>query len=257
MHYSFILVILFVVILLIITFGIAIYIVITRLYRQLRKREAEAIESIITAQERERTSISREVHDNLGPMLSITQMQIGYLTEQMETSTQKDLLLKMQGQVQEAIKQCRNISHMISSEVSSSKSFQAVLQEQVTNVNEFGNMAVSISLPDDLPAIDPVKGTSLIRVFQELLVNTVRHGGATQVDIKIEKTPDYLFLSYQDNGKGFQLKSVSLGLGIQNITKRIEIIGGKQLWNELSDTSGMNLQILLPLQKIIYESTNR
>lgn len=256
MHYSFILVILFVVILLIITFGIAIYIVITRLYRQLRKREAEAIESIITAQERERTSISREVHDNLGPMLSITQMQIGYLTEQMETSTQKDLLLKMQGQVQEAIKQCRNISHMISSEVSSSKSFQAVLQEQVTNVNEFGNMAVSISLPDDLPVIDPVKGTSLIRVFQELLVNTVRHGGATQVDIKIEKTPDYLFLSYQDNGKGFQLKSVSLGLGIQNITKRIEIIGGKQLWNELSDTSGMNLQILLPLQKIIYEGTN-
>lgn len=257
MHYSFILVILFVVILLIITFGIAIYIVITRLYRQLRKREAEAIESIITAQERERTSISREVHDNLGPMLSITQMQIGYLTEQMETSTQKDLLLKMQGQVQEAIKQCRNISHMISSEVSSSKSFQAVLQEQVTNVNEFGNIDVSISLPDNLPAIDPVKGTSLIRVFQELLVNTVRHGGATQVDIKIEKTPDYLFLSYQDNGKGFQLKSVSLGLGIQNITKRIEIIGGKQLWNELSDTSGMNLQILLPLQKIIYESTNR
>lgn len=256
MHYSFILVILFVVILLIITFGIAIYIVITRLYRQLRKREAEAIESIITAQERERTSISREVHDNLGPMLSITQMQIGYLTEQMETSTQKDLLLKMQGQVQEAIKQCRNISHMISSEVSSSKSFQAVLQEQVTNVNEFGNMAVSISIPDDLPVIDPVKGTSLIRVFQELLVNTVRHGGATQVDIKIEKTPDYLFLSYQDNGKGFQLKSVSLGLGIQNITKRIEIIGGKQLWNELSDTSGMNLQILLPLQKIIYEGTN-
>lgn len=257
MHYSFILVILFVVILLIITFGIAIYIVITRLYRQLRKREAEAIESIITAQERERTSISREVHDNLGPMLSITQMQIGYLTEQMETSTQKDLLLKMQGQVQEAIRQCRNISHMISSEVSSSKSFQAVLQEQVTNVNEFGNIDVSISLPDDLPAIDPVKGTSLIRVFQELLVNTVRHGGATQVDIKIEKTPDYLFLSYQDNGKGFQLKSVSLGLGIQNITKRIEIIGGKQLWNELSDTPGMNLQILLPLQKIIYESTNR
>ncbi len=251
MHYSFILVILLVVILLIVTFGIAIYIVITRLYRQLRKREAEAIESIITAQERERTSISREVHDNLGPMLSITQMQIGYLTEQMEASTQKDLLLKMQIQVQEAIKQCRNISHMISSEVSSSKSFQAVLQEQITNVNEFGNIDISLSVPEDLPVIDPVKGTSLIRVFQELLVNTVRHGDATQVDIKIEKTSDYLFLSYQDNGKGFQLKSVSLGLGIQNITKRIEIIGGKQLWNELSDTSGMNLQILLPLQKIV------
>ncbi len=251
MHYSFILVILLVVILLIVTFGIAIYIVITRLYRQLRKREAEAIESIITAQERERTSISREVHDNLGPMLSITQMQIGYLTEQMEASTQKDLLLKMQVQVQEAIKQCRNISHMISSEVSSSKSFQAVLQEQITNVNEFGNIDISLSVPENFPVIDPVKGTSLIRVFQELLVNTVRHGDATQVDIKIEKTSDYLFLSYQDNGKGFQLKSVSLGLGIQNITKRIEIIGGKQLWNELSDTSGMNLQILLPLQKIV------
>lgn len=257
MQYSFILVILLVVILLIVTFGIAIYIVITRLYRQLRKREAEAIESIITAQERERTTISREVHDNLGPMLSITQMQIGYLIEQTEASTQKELLFKMQGQVQEAIKQCRNISHMISSEVSSSKSFHAVLQEQITNVNEFGNITISLSAPEDLPLIDPVKGTSLIRVFQELLVNTVRHAEATQAEIKIEKTQDYLFLSYLDNGKGFQLKSVALGLGIQNITKRIEIIGGKQLWNELPDASGMNLQILLPLQKISYESTHR
>nr|WP_294860598.1 histidine kinase [uncultured Fluviicola sp.] len=244
-------VILIVVVLLLIVFGIGIYFVITRLYRQLRKGEAEAIESIISSQERERTSISREVHDNLGPMLSITQMQIGYLIEQTEATTQKELLIKMQKQVQEAIKQCRNISHMISSEVNSSKSFQAVLQEQITFINEFGNIHTTLSIPKDFPSIDPAKGTSLVRVFQELLVNTIRHSGATQVSIKIEKTSDYLFFNYQDNGKGFQLKSVLLGLGIQNITKRIEIIGGKQLWNEGISTSGMNLQIMIPLQKII------
>lgn len=246
-----ILIILVVVILLITTFGIAIYFVITKLYRQLRKREAEAIESIITSQERERTSISREVHDNLGPMLSITQMQIGYLIEQTEATKQKELLVKMQKQLQEAIKQCRNISHMISSEVNSSKSFQVVLQEQITFINEFGNIHTTLSIPTDFPAIDPAKGTSLIRVFQELLVNTIRHAEASQVAIKIEKTSDYLFFSYHDNGKGFQLKSVLLGLGIQNITKRIEIIGGKQLWNEGANASGMNLQIMIPLQKII------
>ena len=75
--------------------------------------------------------------------------------------------------------------------------------------------------------------------------------------IQVERTPDYLFLSYEDNGKGFQLKSVTLGLGIQNITKRIEIIGGRQLWNQLPSPSGMNLQIMIPLQKISYECTNR
>lgn len=245
-----IILILIVVILLLIILGIGIYLVITRLYKQLRKGEAEAIESIITSQERERTSISREVHDNLGPMLSITQMQIGYLIEQTEAVTQKELLIKMQRQVQEAINQCRNISHMISSEVNSSKSFQHVLEEQIAFVNEFGNIHVALSIPSDFPAIDPAKGTSLIRVFQELLVNTIRHAEASQVIIKVEKTTDYLFFSYQDNGKGFQLKSVLLGLGIQNITKRIEIIGGKQLWNEGMSTSGMNLQIMIPLQKI-------
>ncbi|WP_430406278.1 sensor histidine kinase [Fluviicola sp.] len=244
-------IILVVVILLLIVFGIGIYFVITRLYKQLRKGEAEAIESIITSQERERTSISREVHDNLGPMLSITQMQIGYLIEQTEASTQKELLVKMQKQVQEAIKQCRNISHMISSEVNSSKSFHTVLQEQIAFINEFGNIQIVLTIPNDFPAIDPAKGTSLVRVFQELLINTVRHAEATQVTIQIEKTPDHLFFSYQDNGLGFQLKSIPLGLGIQNITKRIEIIGGKQLWNEGTNTSGMNLQIMIPLQKII------
>ena len=245
-----ILVILIVVTLLIIIFGIGIYYVITRLYRQLRIREAEAIGSIISAQERERTTISREVHDNLGPMLSITQMQIGYLVEQTQSAPEKELLFKMQRQLQEAIKQCRNIAHMISSEVNSSKSFQSVLQEQVTYINELGNLTINLTIPDDVPPIDPIKGTSLVRVFQELLVNTIRHAEATQVNIKIDKTLDYILFTYQDNGKGFQMKAVNLGLGIQNISKRIEIIGGKQLWNEYPNSSGMNLQIMIPLQRI-------
>lgn len=254
---SAIFIILYVVILLIIVFGIGIYFVITRLYKQLRKSEAEAIQSIITAQERERTTISREVHDNLGPMLSITQMQIGYLVEQTRDQTNKELLVKIHAQVQEAINQCRNISHMISSEVNSSKSFQSVLREQIAFMNEFGSIKIELSTPDDFPVLDPVKGTSLIRVLQELLVNTIRHAEATLISLKIERTADHLFFTYQDNGKGFQLKSVTLGLGIQNITKRIEIIGGKQLWNQYPDIGGMNLQIMIPLQKISYENTNR
>lgn len=250
-----ILIILGVVITLIIVFGLGIYYVITKLYRQLRKREAEAIESIITAQERERVTISREVHDNLGPMLSITQMQLGYLVEQTEAIPQKELLVKMQQQVQEAIRQCRNISHMISSEVSAAKSFESVLREQTTFINEFGNIDVQLSVPDNFPPLDPAKGTSLIRVFQELLVNTIRHAEATQVIIQIKTNPEYVFFSYQDNGKGFKLKSVTAGLGIQNITKRIEIIDGKQIWNEPPGASGMNLQVMIPLQKLIYENT--
>ncbi len=242
---------------LIIIFSIAISLVIGRLYKQLRKSEAEAIESIITAQERERASISREVHDNLGPMLSITQMQIGYLLEQAEDPARKEMLTKMKSQVLEAIHQCRSIAHMISSEVNSSKSFQTVLNEQIAFINEYGNVQVEIIAPDDFPAIDPMKGTSLIRVFQELLVNTIRHSEATEVRISIEVSQEHLYFNYLDNGKGFELKKVTLGLGIQNISKRIEIIGGKQLWNEPLPQKGMRLQILIPIQKILHESSHR
>jgi signal transduction histidine kinase len=245
-----ILIILIVVIFLIIAFGIGIYYVITRLYRQLRKRETEAIESIMAAQERERTTVSREVHDNLGPMLSITQMQIGYLIEQIESGAEKELLVKMQHQLQDAIKLCRNIAHMISSEVDPSKSFETVLQEQVAYINELGTITVNLAIPPEIPRFDPIKATSFIRIFQELLINTIRHAEASEVTISIEKTNDYLLFIYQDNGKGFRMKSVNTGLGIQNINKRIEIIGGKQLWNEGSNDSGMNLQIMVPLQKI-------
>jgi len=252
-----IIVILLTAIVLIIAFGLAMYFVITSLHRQLRKKEAESIESIITAQERERATISREVHDNLGPMLSITQMQIGYLLEQAEDPERKEMLAKMKTQVLEAIHQCRSIAHMISSEVNSSKSFQAVLKEQIAFINEYGNVQVNLVVPKDLPSMDPMKGTSLIRVFQELFVNTIRHSEASEVNIAIEITPDHLYMNYQDNGKGFELKKVTLGLGIQNISKRIEIIGGKQLWNEPLPLSGMRLQILIPFQKILHESSHR
>ncbi len=245
-----VLIILFVTLFLILVLGVSMYFVITRLYRKLRKSEAEAIESIITAQERERAIISREVHDNMSPMLSITQMQIGYLLEQTNDSLQQELLTKAKLQVLDSIKQCRNISHMISSEVSPSKSFQLVLSEQVAFINELGNISVKLTIDKTLPPLDTVKGTSLIRVFQELMMNTIRHASATQIEIRIEQTAGHIYLVYSDNGNGFQIGTVIIGLGIQNINKRVEIIGGKTLWNEPESANGMNVQMMIPLQKI-------
>lgn len=239
---------------LVIVFGVSMYFVITNLYKQLRKKEIESVELIIAGQEREREIISRELHDNLGPILSITQMQIGFLLENAKDAISRELLSKAFTHLQDSIKRCRNISHLISTNVSSEKSFRTAVNEVIDSINLYGKINIELVMPADLPHLDWSKGTSMIRIIQELLLNSIRHANADTVAIQININTQTLAINFCDNGIGFQLSDVKLGLGIQNIKKRVDILGGKVRW-KLAENNGTEVEINLPIKNIVRENS--
>lgn len=239
---------------LVIVFGVSMYFVITNLYKQLRKKEIESVELIIAGQEREREIISRELHDNLGPILSITQMQIGFLLENAKDAISRELLSKAFTHLQDSIKRCRNISHLISTNVSSEKSFRTAVNEVIDSINLYGKINIELVMPADLPHLDWSKGTSMIRIIQELLLNSIRHANADTVAIQININAQTLAINFCDNGIGFQLSDVKLGLGIQNIKKRVDILGGKVSW-KLAENNGTEVEINLPIKNIVRENS--
>jgi signal transduction histidine kinase len=240
-------------VIIILILGIAFYVVITRLYKELKRKETEAIEMILETQERERSAISREVHDNLGPTLSITQMQIGYLMEQTTDEKTLELLSNIQKQMHQSIHLCRDISHMISPEMNREKDLRLTLEEQIALINQVGKVEVKLEMYADHVSWDPGKGTSVVRIIQELMTNTLKHAHADKVIISVRVVESYIQLQFSDNGRSFHADKIKHGMGIQNITKRISILGGKMTWNDPRVSSGMNLTALIPIQNIVYK----
>lgn len=237
-------------VLVLLVLGIAIYIVVSNLYKELKRKEAESLALIIEAQERERSAISREVHDNLGPTLSITQMQVGYLIEQTKDEKMLEILANVQKQMLQSIAMCRDISHMISPEMNREKDIRTALEEQISVLNQIGKVKLQLDLNTGDFIWDPVKGTSIVRVIQELVANTLNHSTANSVRVEMCLKDSNLQIIYSDNGDGFSIEKIKHGMGIKNITKRIGILDGKLLWNDARLNKGMNVTILIPTVNI-------
>jgi signal transduction histidine kinase len=75
------------------------------------------------------------------------------------------------------------------------------------------------------------------RIVQELLSNTLRHSGASKVDVSITGMNNYFRLSYQDNGVGFKPNTHGRtgGLGLKNIESRVKVMGGEFIIHEVGD----------------------
>ena len=230
--------------------GLAIFIVVSKLYKELKRKNDESVSLIMEAQELERVAISREVHDNLGPTLSITQMQIGYLIEVANEEIVRDMLVNVQKQMHQSISLCRDISHMISPEIKNEKDLRIALEEQISTINKIGKIEVQLNFHADKINWDPAKGTSLVRVIQELIANSIKHANATKVMIEITQKESFFQLIYSDNGQGFIMQNVILGLGIKNISKRIDLLSGKINWKNSKITNGMNATILIPITNL-------
>ncbi|MDA3616898.1 sensor histidine kinase, partial [Polluticaenibacter yanchengensis] len=89
--------------------------------------------------------------------------------------------------------------------------------------------------------------TSVYRIIQELLNNTLKHAQATEILIKLKQQKKGLLLFYRDNGIGFDQETVDYGYGIRNIRQHTLAIDG-QLHISTNINEGFECIIILPLK---------
>jgi signal transduction histidine kinase len=89
---------------------------------------------------------------------------------------------------------------------------------------------------------------ALYRIVQEQINNIVKHAGATRVWISLSNRDGKVFLTVKDNGKGFERKNKTNGMGINNIISRAKVFGGKvQL--KTAPQQGCSITVILPLME--------
>jgi PAS domain S-box-containing protein len=194
--------------------------------RQLKALSA-ALENV---REEERLRISREIHDELGQLLTGIRMEVSWLGSRLVGKNDElaGKLGSIKGQIDQTIAAVRRISSELRPLVLDDLGFAAAASWYVDQVIGHTGLAISLSLPEaELPQGSPI-ATALFRVLQESLTNVTRHALATRVHIALQLSDSQWTLSIQDNGCGFQpAEQNRSGIGLIGMRERVQILRGR------------------------------
>ena len=210
---------------------------IVRLDRQTRARYLELARSqhaleqlsarLVDAQETERRAISRELHDEVGQSLGALLVDIGRLSTTLsgghpEVKAQLDNLKSV---AERTFQSVRNIALLLRPSMLDDLGLAAALEWQgreVSRRSEIEVLVESESVPEDLP--DEYK-IYIYRLVQEALNNAVRHSGARNAKVVVERLAESIVVRVTDDGRGFDPVR-SRGMGILGMEERVKRLGG-------------------------------
>jgi signal transduction histidine kinase len=220
---------------LLLVLGSAVYI--ARLERQTRTRYLELARSqselqqlsarLVDAQETERRSISRELHDEIGQALGALLVDIGRLTASLSNSDLKvtELLDHMKSVAERSLGAVRNIALLLRPSMLDDLGLAAALEWLGREVSRSSEVEVDVetgNVPEELP---DEYGVCIYRVAQEALNNAVRHSGARNAKIRFEQPAGTILVRITDDGRGFD-PGRTRGLGLLGMEERVKRLGG-------------------------------
>ena len=188
----------------------------------------DLLRSNIRAEEEERKRIAQDLHDEMGAVLSIMRMNL-VLLEQQSRQTTVSLspgIENVRKLTENAITSMRNISHRLMPPQLETFGLVKTLESVARQICETGKIAIQIHAPEQMPDLLWVIKLGLYRIVMELINNTIKHSGATQVTIDIHSSNEQVFCQYTDNGKGLNKADSGNGLGFKSIEGRINAMNG-------------------------------
>lgn len=232
-----------------------------RLERQVRtqqEREARtAVDlqrlsaTLVNAQEEERRSIARELHDEVGQILTAIKMELSHAQRQI-ASGGTAILDDARSITDRALQAVRNLSQLLHPPqlealglpVAVDSYVQAIRNRQEGMTVEFTPPAPGARLPADVEL-------AVYRTVQEALTNVVRHSYAKACSVTMTRLPDRIALSVRDDGVGFDVAEAnrhlpSSGLGLIGVRERVLHLGGS-LRIDTAPGKGTTLTVEFPL----------
>ncbi|BAV05632.1 Signal transduction histidine kinase [Filimonas lacunae] len=216
--------------------------------------QTDLLRNNILIQEEERKRIASDLHDELGAALSIIRMNLVLLKqkEHQRSTGASENIPKLENLIslsENAITSVRTISHQLMPPQLESFGLMKTLESFIENINASGKINICLTVKCNMPDLQWPLTLGLYRIIMELTNNTIKHAGASTIDLNFNCNNDKLVFSFTDNGKGLKATDeVSKGMGIQNIEARIDALKGSFVYGNDSVTNGFMMYIELPIE---------
>ncbi|MEQ9465906.1 MAG: histidine kinase [Ekhidna sp.] len=177
--------------------------------------------SILNGEEKERSRLSREMHDGLGPLLTTLRMNIQ--AADLNEKTKKELLLRLDETIGEVRRMSNNLMPNVLVDFGAGEAIGNLLKQ----INE--NFPIKIMYKNDMSVESDIEDNihiSLYRIAQESINNAIKHSKATELKVSMSEFDDHVGFFISDNGVGFKMDQATSGNGIKNMRERVKIVNG-------------------------------
>jgi signal transduction histidine kinase len=204
---------------------------------------------LVEAQEQERKEISRELHDEIGQMLTALRMDLANLAAA-RTQPDAEFRERLSGSkqlVEQTLRFVRNMAMGLRPSMLDDLGLAPALDWQAREFSRRAGIPVELEVHGELEDIPERHRVCIYRVAQEALTNCARHANASRIRIQVEGGGDSVSMTVEDDGAGFlQNGSSRRGLGLVGIEERVRELGGAMKLTT-HPGKGVSLRIELPL----------
>ena len=210
---------------------------ILRLERQTHSRYTQLAQSqhdlqqlsarLVDAQETERRSISRELHDEIGQALGALLVDVGRLSTTLSNDRPevKAQLENMKSVTERTFQAVRNIALLLRPSMLDDLGLVAALEWQGREVSRRSEIEVEVHSENVSDALPDEYRVCVYRLVQEALSNAVRHSGAKNANVSVRQTPKGIIVRVSDDGRGFN-SQLTRGLGLLGMEERVKRLAG-------------------------------
>ena len=206
--------------------------------------QKELLQVVIESQEKERTRVGRDLHDDVGAAISSLWLMIEMYKPANKDESYRQFIASSKSVIDKMLTDVRQISHNLSPATLTYYGLGVAIEEQVNLINQTGKLAIDFEndIEQELKQLPPAVATALYRVLEELMNNTMKHARATRAVISFVIEDNILTTTYSDNGIGMDAGLQNMGMGMQNIESRLTVINAVYML-ETAPGKGFNIKI--------------
>lgn len=204
---------------------------------------------LLQAQEAERATIARELHDEFGQTLTAAKLQLQMLGQRTPSPFLEDCIAL----VDQGLKQVRSLALDLRPPQLDRLGLAAALHAHARRLSQQTGRPVTLEHAQGLPSLTGPRAAACFRIAQEALTNSIRHAGAQSVRVKLAVDEGWLLLEVADDGAGFDLEAKRSraahggSLGLLSMEERAHLLGGTLQIETAAGGGGTRIIARVPL----------
>lgn len=189
-----------------------------------RETENKVLSAVIRTEEKERQRFAKELHDGLGPLLSVVKMLLSGLDAKADPEVNEKIKQNLKQAVDEAIVSVRDISANISPHILNNFGLKDAVEAFIKRLGSAEGIEIRFTTNLGGRRFTYNVEVILYRVMCELINNTLKHAVAHNIRIDLQLREQTIYLDYSDDGIGFDVsrEATEYGMGLDNILYRLK-----------------------------------
>ena len=188
----------------------------------------ELLNTRLEVQEHLLNQVSREIHDNVGQVLSLVKLHLFSVRNQLVNDNAIRLIETSSSLLDKAIEDLRNISHAQNADLLERIGLQEAIRKELDYARSLKNMICDLEILGDYYSLPADKELLTYRILQEAIHNSMKHARCSKLIVSLTYEPGNFTLSVADNGLGFNVSDgfAAQGIGISHMQYRARMLNG-------------------------------